>query len=537
MVILGTIFAGLGLFFIGIKLISANLKEMSGATFRRLIARVTEHPLLGGLIGVIGGALTQSTNAITFIVISMVTAGMIELRRSLPILIWANLGTSALVLLATLDIHLAILFLLGVTGLGFYFDLDKSSRYRYPLGVLLGIATLFYGLDLIKSGASPLQTLPFVQDLLQSASQSMLLAFVIGVLVTLIVQSSATVSVISVALISVGLLSFDQGVMIVFGASLGSGLSVLLLSANLTGTGRQVALFQVTLKVIGLIVLMPVFLTETLTQTPLLIERLRIAVPSLDLQLAMVYLILQFVSCAAMTVISAPAARLIARISPPSHEEALSSPQFLYPQAVDDAQSALDLVACEQTRLLKRLPLFLNSVRDEPEHGDEPEAAGADADTLYRASTSVAAACDEFLTDLTMRTRSPLALERIVNLQSRGSLIAQLQDSAIELAQTLEPPAQDSGAERMRNNVAEGMHALLDRLADAADGQDADDLDLLLQVSQDRSGAMQRLRANLLGRSKEMSPADKQQVLDATTLVERVTWLIRRYVRLLKQQH
>jgi len=82
--ILGDIFAGLGLFFIGIKLISANLKQMSGGAFRRLIAGATRYPLAAGGLGVLGGAITQSTNAMTFIVISMVTSGVAELRKALP---------------------------------------------------------------------------------------------------------------------------------------------------------------------------------------------------------------------------------------------------------------------------------------------------------------------------------------------------------------------------------------------------------------------------------------------------------------------
>lgn len=119
MEIVGTLFAGLGLFFTGVKLISSNLKEMSGGAFRRLIARITRHPISAGLVGTLGGALTQSTNAMTFIVISLVTSGMVTLSKAVPVVVWANLGTSALVMLATLDMHVMILLLLGITGVGF----------------------------------------------------------------------------------------------------------------------------------------------------------------------------------------------------------------------------------------------------------------------------------------------------------------------------------------------------------------------------------------------------------------------------------
>jgi len=532
MQIFGTIFAGLGLFFIGVKLISSNLKEMSGGTFRRMIARITQDPFRAGVVGTLGGALTQSTNAMTFIVISIVTSGLVALRKAIPIVIWANLGTSALVLLATLDMHVMILFLLGITGVGFYFDLDKSNRYRFLLGTLLGIGMLFYGLDLIKTGAAPLQELAFVRELLGMASQSFLLAFVIGTLVTLIVQSSATVAVIAVTLISVDLLSFNQSVMIVFGASLGSGLSVLLLGANLNGTGKQLALLQVLLKVVGLALLLPLFLIETWSNQPLLIDVLQAQVPAIDTQVALIYLLLQLVSCIAMSLLSGPALQLTARLSPPSREEALSSPAFLYAQAMDEAQSALGLVEREQARLLKRLPLLLDAIREDPEASDETETADVGGETLYRASGAVAAAVDTFLSELTERTGMHSALEHIVNLQSRNALIINLQDSCMELVERLQQPAANPNAERMRHSVAEGLHALLNTLAQTADSRDRLDLQLLLHLSSDRSEVMKRIRGELLGNDPALSISDKQQLLDATSLVERITWLVRRYARL-----
>lgn len=536
MEIFGTIFAGLGLFFIGVKLISGNLKEMSGGTFRRLIARITQHPVSAGLAGTLGGALTQSTNAMTFIVISLVTSGMVSLHKAVPVVIWANLGTSALVLLATLDMHVMILFLLGITGVGFYFDLDKSNRYRFLLGALLGIGMLFFGLDLIKTGAAPLQALAFVRELLAMAAESFLLAFVIGTLVTLVVQSSATVSVIAVTLISVGLLSFEQSVMIVFGASLGSGLSVLLLGSNLKGTGKQLALFQVLLKVVGLLILVPLFLIETWSGEPMLLGLMQPQVPEIDTQVALIYLLLQLVSCIALTILSRPALRLTQRLSPRSREETLASPSFLYAQAMDEAHSALDLVEREQARLLKRLPLLLDAIREEPEPGDEPETADVDGQTLYGASLSVAAAIDAFLAELTERAGAHSALERIVNLQSRNGLLNSLQESCMELVERLRQPAANPDAERMRHNVAEGVHALLETLANTAESKDALDLQLLLHLSADRSEVMERVRRELLGGDAVLSLGDKQQLLDATSLVERITWLVRRYARLIRRR-
>jgi phosphate:Na+ symporter len=535
--ILGTIFAGLGLFFIGVKLISSNLRAMSGGTLRRYLARVTSHPLAAGAIGALGGALTQSTNAMTFIVISLVTSGMVALRRALPMVIWANLGTSVLVLLATVNMQLLILYLLGMTGMGFYFDLDKSTRYRYLIGALLGVGMLFHGLGLIKIGAEPLQQIAFVRELLAMASGSFLIAFVIGVVVTLIVQSSATVSVISVTLISAGLLNYEQSVMIVFGASLGSGLSVLLLSANLPGTARQLALFQVLLKILGLLVVVPIFLIETWTGLPLVFTPLNTLVPALDTRVALVYLALQLASCVAMSLLSSPGLRLVARLSPPSPEEQLARPRYLYDRALDDASSASYLVEREQQRLLERLPPLLNQVRREPEADAAAEREGGDirAEALCRANLSVVDACADFLVALTDQTRDHGLLERIVNLQARTTLIQNLNESLMELADSLRQPASHAGAEQLRDSLAEAVHALLETFSSAVANGEADDIDLLLCLTADRSSVMENTRARLLGGDSALSLPDKQQLLAATSLAERISWLMRRYAKLIKR--
>jgi len=251
------IFAGLGLFFVGVKLIGGNLKQLTGSWFRRLIEAATRNTTVSALVGVLSGALTQSSNAITFISIGMVTAGLVDVGRIVPMVIWANVGTSALVLLSAIDVKLAVLFLLGATGVAYYFDIDKAPRFRHVLGAVLGLGLLFLGLELIKSGAMPLKSMDAVREFLSFAASSYVLAFLIGVVLTVVAQSSATVSIIAVTMANVGLLTIDQTIVVVIGASLGSGISIALLSTNLRGVGRQIAWMQVAVKLVGVAVVLP----------------------------------------------------------------------------------------------------------------------------------------------------------------------------------------------------------------------------------------------------------------------------------------
>lgn len=525
MEIFADIFSGLGLFFIGIKGIGSHLKQMAGRRFRDLIAQATRNPLAASVIGVIVGVLTQSSHAVTFIVVSLVTAGLVEVRRTLPIIAWANVGTSMLVLLATLDIHLAALCLLGVVGLCYYFDLNERDHFRHLVGALFGVGTLFLGLWLIKSGAVPLRDVEWVQAFLRYSANSFMLAFGIGTALTLLVQSSSTVSVVAVTMTEVGFLTLDQTLMIVFGANLGSGLSTFLMGGNLNGTGRQLALLQMWLKIMGVMLLLPLFLVEAHTGLPGLKALSARFGGDLTRQVAWVYVMLQVVSAATASLLGTPLYALARRLSPPSEEEILSRPRYLYEQAMEEAESALGLVEKEQSRLIERLPRMLDELRP-----NEVEGTPMATRTLHQASTSVAGECASFLVRLMEVAHSHHALERVINLRSRNELLIHLQDGCLELAELLAAPFPESAARRIQQHLVEGLCAVLLVLAETGD---AGDHELLLAISDDRSTLMEEIRAGLLKPEAALGTDSQTRLFAATSLFERLIWVVHRYALLL----
>jgi phosphate:Na+ symporter len=135
---ISTLFGGLGIFFIGIKMISSHLSQMAGRGLRIGVLRLVDKRWSASLLGAIFGAVTQSTNAVTFIVTSMVTANLVQVRAVMPVVIWANLGTGVLVFLSTLSIRPFILSLLGLIGIAYFLNVEKSPRYRHTAEVTEG---------------------------------------------------------------------------------------------------------------------------------------------------------------------------------------------------------------------------------------------------------------------------------------------------------------------------------------------------------------------------------------------------------------
>ena len=522
------IFAGLGLFFIGIKTIAENLKQLSGQGFRRLLAKITQHPSVAALLGTLSGAITQSTSAVTFIAISVIRSGQADVRQVAPLVAWANVGTSTLVMLASLHINLAILYLLGSVGFAYFFGLHEHQRYRQLLGTMLGVGLLFLGLMLIKLGAEPLKDFTGIEHFLQG-KHTLIVSFLTGTIITLIVQSSATVSIIAVTMVAVGFLSLSQGLLLVTGASLGSGLSILLLSSNLKGAARHLALIQVMLKIIAALVTLPLLWLETHHShlvSNYLQQTFKLNSAS---QVAGLYLILQLIAIVVYNLFSDQLYRLCQRFTPVDHMDELNRPKYLYAQGLEDTETATQLLEQEQVRLVKRLPLMLSSIRT-----DDVIQNTVPPEQLHASSQYVQQECVHFLSGLFTRTQSPETLEHLVNLHARNDLITNLQDTTLEFSQQLSKQFPEPAAQHLRHNLTESLHLILQLLADATENHNNDAE--LLMLSHDRNEVMERVRKQFITAESTLSIETQNHLFAATALFERQVWLVRRYALLLERR-
>lgn len=527
MEIFATIFAGLGLFFIGFKTFGNSLQELGGRRFNRLLHLARNYPGLSILLGTLAGAVTHSTLAVTYAIVSMSSAGVLDARRGLPILIWANVGASVIVLIATLDMHLAIYILIGLVGICHYLKLHENEVIRPIVNTLLGFALLLFGLWMIKTGAIPLRDMPAVIALLEGSFGSLPLAFLVGLILSLITWSSSTVSAISVSFVAASLLNLEQALMIALGANLGAGVAIYLLSRHMTGTGLQLVLIQVWSRALGVIVLLPLLTIEHYTALPGPVALITQLSHTPVYQLAWAVLLLQMLSATLVSLLTGPLFKLAERIAPPDPAEDLARPRYLYARAVDDPDSALELLSKEHSRLLERLPMYLDPMRPEMQASSPIPVAA-----LHPASHAVGQSCGAFLVDLIGRTHAQSSLKHVVNMQSRNDLLMHLLDDCREFHNLLAADAPEQSARRLRNQLIEGLHALLMILADTRDDT-LEELEFLLIMSGDRSSLMEQMRSKLLNNGEKLCADSQRRLFAATTLLERLTWMIHSYAQLL----
>lgn len=518
---------GLGIFFAGMYLLSENLKKLTGRRFRQAVADWTKSLWAGLFWGFSTGAVMQSTPAITFIVVSMLGSGLLTVESGLAIIIGCNIGTTLLVVVATLNIHLFVLVMLGVAGLSF-----ASARLAHARTLLLavfGIGLVFLGLEMLQNAAEPLAGEPWVRNLLAGAGTYYLVVFVVGAVLSFVTQSTNSVALLAITLASAGVMSFDQCVMAIYGANVGSSALTYVLSAGLRGRQRQVAMYQVAFNFIAALVMVPLFYVEVFGGVPLAIALARALASEPALQLAYTHVIFNIGGAVVLTPFVHTAAGILARRYPPPPEEDEARPRFIYEQAVQEPETALDLVALEQQRLAGYLPRLLDIARS------APRDMGSAVARQRQVIDGLGAAIDEFLVHLGEQSLTHSAYERLNQAISMQRVLDGLSETLVELARAVGDTGNSGRTRRLTESVVEGLDAVLLTVVEAMGPGAEDDRMLLRSMTGDRGALMRRLREEYLAGDAELTAAEKMAILNITNLTERASWLISRLVEALPE--
>ena len=146
--LVGGMVGGLGIFFVGMWLLTENLKALATRRLRLFANRLTGHPMAVFAWGTVAAVITQSMSALTFIVVSILRSGLISTRGGFAVILGGNIGITLLVLVVTFNIKLVSLYVLGVASA--VMVSERASRYRPVAASFFGGAMIVLGLVLAQ---------------------------------------------------------------------------------------------------------------------------------------------------------------------------------------------------------------------------------------------------------------------------------------------------------------------------------------------------------------------------------------------------
>lgn len=246
---------GLGLFLFGLRFMSDALQAVAGDRMRTILEHGTKNAFRGVLTGSLVTALIQSSSATTVLTVGLVNAGLLTLRQSIGVIMGANIGTTLTAFLIGFNLQSYALPILAIGTLLFLFAKKKKAQ---TIGqVLFGFGTLFFGLSIMGGGMGPLKDLPVFAELMIKIEDNAILGVIIGLLFTLIVQSSSATIGVMQELAFQGAISYTQAVPILFGDNIGTTITALLASIGANVTARRTALTHFLFNLVGTLIFIP----------------------------------------------------------------------------------------------------------------------------------------------------------------------------------------------------------------------------------------------------------------------------------------
>lgn len=312
-IFIGVILGGLGLFLYGITSISTVLKRIASDKLRNILAKASDKPIIGALLGAGFTAVIQSSSATSALTIGFVRASVLTLIQAAAILIGANIGTAITAFIISIPFAEYMAFILFI---GSFILLLVTKRKWVNIGELFfAIGCIFFGLTIMGDNLKLLASEPWFVNLFTGLDSNPWLGLLIGTGATALVQSSsAVIGIVQIIYASSeGAVTIFGILPILFGANIGTTVTALISCIGGSKESKRVALFHVFFNVFGALLFMGViYIAKPWLDT----SPSWSAYVSEELQLALCHLVFNLVTSIIFLPLLKPICKLLEKIVP-----------------------------------------------------------------------------------------------------------------------------------------------------------------------------------------------------------------------------
>ena len=253
---------GIAMLLGGIFYMRLGLQKLLLHKFKHLLGQLTERPWRAVLFGTFAAGMMQSSTAVSLLTIGLVSADYLSFYQGLGIILGANIGTCSTVQLMAISIpsNVFLPLLLFTAGIILF-----VKKLRYIFMAISGLLSMFLGITILSDALGSLSEITTVIDYLAAAKENSLYGILVGVIVTLLFQSSSAATGVIMVLASDGLIDLTTASYVVYGNNIGSCLSSIIVGAAGTLAAKRVAVAHVVLNILGVVFFLP--LTGVLIRT------------------------------------------------------------------------------------------------------------------------------------------------------------------------------------------------------------------------------------------------------------------------------
>lgn len=248
---------GLGLFLYGMKLMGEGIEKVAGSKMKTILEWCTKNRLIGVIVGTLFTAIIQSSSAATVMVVSFVNSGLMNLMQAVGVIMGANIGTTVTAQIVAFDLDsIAPVFVItGVVMIMFI----KNETVNKVGEVLFGFGALFLGMSLMKDSMANIKDSVAVMNMIGSLKNP-LIAILVGLVITTILQSSSASVGILVTMAGSGLVELPMCFYVILGCNIGACTSAVLVGLTGKKDAKRAALIHLLFNIIGSILMLIILL-------------------------------------------------------------------------------------------------------------------------------------------------------------------------------------------------------------------------------------------------------------------------------------
>ena len=259
-----TMIGGLCLFLFGMNIMGESLERAAGNSLRSLLSKLTSNRMLGFLTGLAVTAVIQSSSATTVMVVGFVNSGLLTLGQAINVIMGANVGTTVTAWILSLggidgdSLFIQLLKpsnftpIVALIGIVYYMFIKDSKKKDIGM-ILLGFATLMFGMDTMSGAVKGLRDEAWFTDLFLVFTNPVL-GVVAGAVLTGIIQSSSASVGILQALSATGAVSYAAAIPIIMGQNIGTCVTAMLSSVGTTKNAKRAAYVHLMFNIIGTVI-------------------------------------------------------------------------------------------------------------------------------------------------------------------------------------------------------------------------------------------------------------------------------------------
>lgn len=239
---------GIGLFMMGMVLLTDGLKSFAGDALRRSLVRFTGTPWKAFLSGALVTAMVQSSSATTVTVIGFVSAGLLAFPQAIGVVLGASLGTTGTGwIISVLGLQVSVgFYALPLVGIGAFFKMLLHGRWRAFGVAMAGFGLIFIGIETLQDGMRGLSGVFNLAHLPTAGFRGDLLTMAIGAGMTIIMQSSSAAVATTLTALHTGAVNFEQAALLVIGAAVGTTVTGALAAIGGSVPAKRTALAHIT---------------------------------------------------------------------------------------------------------------------------------------------------------------------------------------------------------------------------------------------------------------------------------------------------